>query len=131
MSPTPRTEIDWEQFKAEELENIARLEREDSVRRWAKYPRPNPFSQAYGYGSTLYKLKGDMGNSALTPITRKQAAKAYYKILKNIQDKELMSLRQRLMQASRASDELWIHRITQQMRDYLGEDRETGLYGRS
>jgi hypothetical protein len=129
MSSTTLTEIDWEQFEAEELEKLARMELQDSARRWAKYPKPNPFSQAYGYGSTLYKLKGDMDNPRLTPLTRREASKAIAKITRQLKDKQLMGLRERLIKASRAGDEQAIHRITQTMRDYLGEDRESGIYG--
>lgn len=126
MSNTVTT--DWEQLEAEELQRIARLERDESARRWAKYPRPNPFWQAYGFGSTLYKLKGDADNPMLSPLTRKQAHDGVAKIIRQIQDKKLMSLRQRLIRASIAQDERAIAHITQQMRDYTQEDRETGLY---
>lgn len=122
--------IDWEQLEAEELERLARLEQASSLKRWRKYPRPNPFWHAYQYGSTLYKLKGDMDNHTLTPLTRKRAAEAYYKILRNIQDRPLMALRERLSKASQAGDELAIDRITKAIRYHERADLETGLYGR-
>lgn len=119
--------IDWEQLEAEELERLALLEKKSAVKRWAKYPVPNPFTQAYGYGSTLYKLKGDMDNHELTPITRNDAARNYYKIIRNIHDKPLMALRERLIRANQAGDIKAVSNITKQMRDYLKQDQETGM----
>jgi hypothetical protein len=118
--------IDWEQLEAEEMQRMAELEKKSAVKRWATYPRPNPFSEAYGYGSTLYKLKGDMNNHELTPITRAAAARNYASILRKINDKPLMALRSRLIRATQAGDITESIKVTKQMRDYLTDDVETG-----
>jgi hypothetical protein len=120
--------IDWEQLADEELQRMAKLEQLSSSKRWAKYPRPNPFPELYGYGSTLYKLKGDMENHTLTPITRAEAAKAFYKILRNLQDKKLMKMRVELIDAAKAEDGRAVARISAKMKIHLGEDPETGHY---
>lgn len=119
--------VDWEQIAEEEQQRLAALEKKSAVKRWAKYPRPNPFTEVYGYGSTLYKLRGDMDNYELTPITRRDAARNYYKILQTVQNKPLMRLRQRLIKATQAGNNLEANKISKQMRFYTKEDQETGM----
>lgn len=128
MMPTLQQPVDWEQLADEELQRLARLEQLSSSKRWAKYPRPNPFSNMYGYGSTLYKLRGDMDNATLTPNTRKAAAKAYYGILTKVQDSKLMAMRERLIRAAQAQNRYEVAKISAQMKAYAKEDTETGHY---
>lgn len=125
---TQQQPIDWEQLAEEELQRLAKEEQLSSSKRWAKYPRPNPFSNMYGFGSTLYKLKGDMDNETLTPNTRKAAAKAYYAILRKVKDTKLMAMRERLIRAAQSENRYEVARISAQMKDYAGEDKETGHY---
>jgi anaerobic selenocysteine-containing dehydrogenase len=125
---TAQQTIDWEQLADEELQRLAKEEQQSSSKRWAKYERPNPFSNMYGFGSTLYKLKGDMDNETLTPNTRKAAAKAYYEILRKVSDTKLMAFRERLIRAAQSENRYEVAKISAQMKDYAGEDKETGHY---
>jgi len=80
----------------------------------------------YGRAGDLKKLNADRNNGALPKIVRQRANEAHAKIVKQIKDKKLMSLRQRLIGATRAGDQESSHRIQLQMRDYQKQDRETG-----
>lgn len=81
-----------------------------------------------GYEGSLKKLHADLNNHSLPYIQRLGADKARKKIMNQLADKKLMSLRERLIKASRAEDEQAIIKITKLIRDHRGEDQETGLY---
>lgn len=81
----------------------------------------------YGRDGELAKLHRDRNNPDLPLITQRAAHKAYVKIASQLRDRPLMEMRLRLIKAASAGDEQEQRKITMQMRDYLGEDRETGL----
>lgn len=81
----------------------------------------------YGREGELAKLNHDRNNPSLPMHTRKAADKAFVKIAAQMKDKKLMAMRTRLIKSARAGDEKEQHKITLQMRDYLGEPLESGL----
>lgn len=80
----------------------------------------------YGRAGDLKKLNADRENGGLPKVIRQRANQAHAKIVAQLRDKKLMSLRQRLIGAVKAGDEKASIRIQLQMRDYAKEDRETG-----
>ena len=81
----------------------------------------------YGRDGELAKLNRER-QDVLLPMQRRRAAdRAYRKIANQLRDKKLMGMRMRLVGAARAGDAREQHKIQMQMRDYLGEDKETGL----
>lgn len=81
----------------------------------------------YGRAGTLLKLNKDRNNPNLSKFERLQADKAHQKIVNQMKDKKLMRMRLRLINATRAGDITESSKIEQQMKDYLKEDRETGV----
>ena len=81
----------------------------------------------YGRAGTLLKLNKDRNNSKLSKFERLQADKAHHKIVNQMKDKKLMRMRLRLINATRAGDLYESSKIEQLMKDYLKEDRETGV----
>lgn len=53
---------------------------------------------------------------------KRAASRAKAKILAQLKDERLTRLRERLMKASRADDEWEMWKITNQIKDYLGEE---------
>jgi hypothetical protein len=84
-------------------------------------------TRAHGWEGTLKRHSRDRNNVNLSPSVRLAADKAYKKIVAQLNDKHLMSQRERLIRASQAGDARAIDRISKQMRDYLKQDLETGL----
>lgn len=82
----------------------------------------------YGRGRELKRLYEQIHDASLPPRRRLAADRTRAKIMDQLRDRRLMGLRERLIKATQAGDQLEQHRITAQMRDYLGEDRETGAY---
>jgi hypothetical protein len=81
----------------------------------------------YGREGELYKLDRQRKDASLPKQRRQAADRAFKKIAAQLADKQLMAQRIRLIKAAQAGDELEQHKITRQMRDYLGEDQETGI----
>lgn len=84
----------------------------------------------YAREGELAKLNRDRNDILLPMSARKDADKAFQKILSQMRDKKLMAMRERLVKAARAGDEEQIHRITLQMRSYSKEPLESGIYGK-
>lgn len=82
-----------------------------------------------GREGELAMLNRDRNNHELGPFTRMRADRAHARIVKQLKDKKLMAMRERLIKAAKAHDELEQHKIQLQMRAYTGESNETGLPG--
>ena len=80
----------------------------------------------YGRTGELIRLNRDRNDYTLVKIVRQRANEAYVKIANQLKDKKLMSLRLRLIRATKARNMDIAERIQLQMRDYLKQDRETG-----
>lgn len=80
-----------------------------------------------GRGGEMVRMNRERNDVRLPRWRRRDADKALYKIASQLKDKRLMRMRARLIKASQAGDEPEIIKITRCMRDYLGEDQETGL----
>lgn len=80
----------------------------------------------YGREGQLKKLNNDRNNPKLSRIVRERADRARLKIINQLEDKELMGMREQLMRATQAGDSEASRKIQLRMRDYLGEERETG-----
>lgn len=85
-------------------------------------------SQYYGRTGELEAYRAEMKNFNVPYSRRKAAAQSFYKIIAQCNDKKLMSMRQRLIRAAQAGDREWVGRISFQMKKYLGEDAESGIY---
>lgn len=84
-------------------------------------------TKEYGREGELARLNRDRNNPELGPFTRGFADKSHAKIVKQLKDKKLMAMRERLIKAAQAHDEQEQHKIQLQMRAYTGESAETGL----
>lgn len=82
----------------------------------------------FGRAGDLKKLNDDRNNPLLSNVQRQQADKAHTKIVEQLKDKKLMRMRERLIRATRADDQEAAMKIQLQMRDYLGEEKETGQW---
>lgn len=80
----------------------------------------------YGRAGDLAKLNADRNNLHLPDIARLRADKAHAAIMEQLKDKKLMSMRERLINATRAGDQYEARRIELAMKAYRKEDRETG-----
>lgn len=80
----------------------------------------------HGRAGELKKLYEDMNNPDLPAIVRERADHAMRKIREQMEDKKLMNMREQLIRATRAGDSAAARRIELRMREYSGEDRETG-----
>ncbi len=85
-------------------------------------------TRAYGREGQLEKLNKTRNDWSKQPWIRRKADETYRKIVAQIQDKKLMAMRERLIKASLAGDARAQALIQMQMKHYLGEDPETGLY---
>lgn len=81
-----------------------------------------------GRESDLHRLNRIRNDVTQPRYRRLSAAKAHAKIVAQLSDRQLMALRERLVRASMAKDLEAANRITRQIRDYEGADRETGDY---
>jgi len=81
----------------------------------------------HGRQTTLQKLNEDRNNPELGKFTRLQADKAYTKIIEQLKDKKLMALREQLIKASQSGDQNAVWKITNQMREHEGKQREDKL----
>lgn len=81
----------------------------------------------YGREGQLRELKRVMNDPTKPKFVRLQADRNYHKILKQLRDPKLMSLREQLIKATRNQDGPAVDKITQRMRAYEGEDRDSGL----
>jgi hypothetical protein len=70
----------------------------------------------------LRELKAVRDDPAQPMSDRRRASKAFDKILSQLKDPKLAAMRERLMKATYAADlpETW--KITNQIKDYLGEE---------
>lgn len=80
-----------------------------------------------GRGGELVRLNTERNDATLPQWRRRSADKAIGTIAEQLKDAPLMRMRRRLIHASRANDETEVIKITKCMREYLGEDQETGL----
>lgn len=71
----------------------------------------------------LEELKEDFENPRLTAETRKQAFRAWKKIMNQVKDPQLAEMRERLHLAGDAKDRYEVWKIRNQIKDYLGEER--------
>ena len=88
---------------------------------------PYTVDQMYGRSKDLAELNKARNNPELNKFTRTLADKSHYKITQQLKDKKLMSLREQLIRAARARDQVAEDRIQKQMREYTQENKETGL----
>lgn len=70
----------------------------------------------------LMELKKDMNDYTLTPFARQRAYETYRKIISQLNDKKLASMRERLHKASDAKDRYEVWKIRNQIKDYLKEE---------
>ena len=82
----------------------------------------------YGRHGELKRYTDDMNNKALPAWKRYRADKARQTVWQQLKDGRLMRLRERLIRASQAGDDIEVARIGLQMQDYLQQDRESGIY---
>jgi hypothetical protein len=85
----------------------------------------------YGREGELARLNIVRNDPKKQAWVRKSADKNHAKIVRQLKDKKLMGMRVRLIKAARAGDALEQAKIQQQMRDYEGAEKETGLYEQS
>lgn len=83
----------------------------------------------YGRDSQLNKLHAIQQDVTKPRGVRYAADKTRQKIIDQMKDRTLMGMRERLMNASRAGDIVEVAKITASIKDYEGEDRESGHYG--
>lgn len=83
----------------------------------------------HGRHGELTKLNKQRNDFNETHVTRAAADKAHAKIVRQMKDKKLMGMRERLIRAAQAADRYEVAKITAQMKDHTKEDRETGHYG--
>lgn len=79
--------------------------------------------------SQLIGLNRKRNDWTLHRSFRNDADKAYNKIRNQLADKKLVAMRERLTKAAQAGDRYVMAKITAEIKDYMGEDRETGHYG--
>jgi len=80
----------------------------------------------FGRAGDLAKLYKDKHNPDLPHVVRDRADRAMQKIRAQLADHHLMGMRERLIRATKAGDMDAARKIELQMREYTGEDRETG-----
>lgn len=80
----------------------------------------------HGRTGDLAKLNKDRNDPRLPDFVRRQADKAHATIVAQLKDKKLMGMRERLIKAARAGDDIEARKIEQAMRAHTKEDRETG-----
>lgn len=80
----------------------------------------------FGRAGELERLNSDRNNPELPPFTRLQADKAHAKIVAQMKDKKLMTMRERLINANLAGDVEEVKKIEVAMRTYTRQDQETG-----
>lgn len=85
-------------------------------------------TKEYGREGQLENLNRVRNSPGKQKWVRRKADEAHTKIARQLKDRKLMAMRERLIKAARAGDALEQAKITQQMRAYEGQDRETGLY---
>lgn len=81
-------------------------------------------SKAYGREKDLIRLNKGRHNKKLNDVTRNGHDKAYAKVLRQLADPTYCGLRERLLKATVAGDQLAIAKIELQIRDHLGEPKE-------
>lgn len=87
------------------------------------------YTHCYGREGQLGRLNRERNDYNLPYHRRHAANKTLAKIIKQCSDKRLMAMRERLIKATQAGDYFEAGKIGQQMRAYLGEDLESGVYG--
>lgn len=80
----------------------------------------------YGRTGDLTRLNRDRNNPALSGFVRLQADKAHAKIVRQLKDKTLMRMRERLIYATRAGDMTEARKIEIAMHAHEKKDQETG-----
>jgi len=65
------------------------------------------------------RFKGEMDNTSLPSVTRKRAARAYYRIKRQLKDAHLSKLRYEYMQADMASDDVARMHIGDKVQAYM------------
>lgn len=81
----------------------------------------------YGREAQLRQLKKVINDPNKPKFVRHRADQAYKKIVEQLRDPKLMALRERLIKATRAGDGRATDKITKLIREYEGEERESGL----
>ncbi len=84
--------------------------------------------KAFGREGQLAKLNRTRNDYTKSVFVRQMADTTFKKIQRQLEDKKLMAMRERLIKAAEANDEYEMVKIQQQMRAYEGEDMETGSY---
>lgn len=85
-------------------------------------------TRAHGWEGILLRNAQAKNDYTQPRHIRNAADRAIKKIERQLADKRLMGMRERLMKATSAHDESEIIKITKSMRAYNKEDQETGLY---
>jgi hypothetical protein len=70
----------------------------------------------------LYQLKAWMSDPKHSPARRKMFFETYKKIQSQLHDRKLATLRERLTKATIAEDKYEMWKITNQIKDYMGEE---------
>lgn len=71
----------------------------------------------------ITEMKNEMNDVTLPMINRRFAYKAYKSIMRQLHDKQLARMRERLVRASDAKDRAEVWKIRNQIKDYLNEER--------
>ncbi len=85
-------------------------------------------TREYGREGQLENLNKVRNDPTKQRWVRRSADRAHARIRDQLKDRKLMAMRERLIKAARAGDAKEQAKIQQQMRDYEGHDKETGLY---
>ena len=80
-------------------------------------------SKAWGRETDLMRLNNLRNDHTVNPLHRRGADRAHTKINKQLRDKKLMAMREQLIKATVAADQLAIAKIELRIREYLGEDK--------
>lgn len=70
----------------------------------------------------IHRLNAEINDDSKPMVERQKAYRLKSKIQAQLKDKTLATMRERLMKAGRANDEWEMWKITNQIKDYLGEE---------
>ena len=80
-------------------------------------------NRAYGREADLDRLNRQRNNHKLGPKTRLGADRAHTKINRQLKDRTYIRLREQLLKATIAGDQLAVAKIELRIREHLGEDK--------
>lgn len=80
-------------------------------------------NKAWGRESDLQRLNSQRNNHKLGPKTRLGADRAHTKINQQLRDRKYTSMREQLIKATQAGDQLAVAKIELRIREHLGEDK--------